>query len=59
MKLTKNDNRKEMSDVQANLFAVGGIGAMLLIAGLSVPVTVGIGGMFLCGLWAIENNKNK
>lgn len=52
-------NKKEMSDLKANLIAIGGIGAMLVIAGLPLVTTGIIGGFTLGGLVGIQIKNKK
>lgn len=52
-------NKKEMSDLTANMIAIGGIGAMLAIAGLPLIATVSIGTFTIGGLVGIAISKSK
>lgn len=48
---------KEMSDLTASLITAGGIGAMLLIAGLPMLPTAILGGFTIGGLVGINLGK--
>ena len=57
MKFTKNDNRKEMSNFQASVLTVVGLGAMMVIGGFPIGAIVGGMGLIGCGCAFVANNK--